>query len=352
VYGLKHADSLRKIVREAAQRWPRLQELRFIGCAAAAVLPDLAAQPLLHLQELELSECDLAKEDVALLATLHAPRLRELDLSASGVPCLDALSSSNWPRLAALSLCANPRLGVPAALSLAAETFPRLADLDLSGTMLLPAAVAALVAAPLPMLEWLRLSECRLSDEALLPLASASWPRLQLLDLAHNNLRSDAAMQYLATAELPNLWSLDISGNSDLHASALQALSTARWPRLERFSASYLPLSSKGVSGLIAAEMPRLAVLTLYECTMPWVAVDRLASAKNWPCLRRLNLGGSCSGVQGRRAGPSLAVAEWPSLKTLVLRQTKMSSVKAKTAVRREQMQLRERWPDLKILYE
>ena len=329
---------------------PRLLELRLSSCGDLAASA-LVAHSWLALRELDVCACRLGDEELAVLATLHAPQLRELDLSDGDFSSLEALHSARWPALRALAVCQTSMDSLPPSIAAIADALPLLEDLDLSQNHLKRDDMEALVAAPLPCLSWLRLADCALDDSAMAPLADASWPNLVLLDLTRNGFGTAAAMVPLAKASLPQLWSLDLSFNGDLHPAALAGLSAANWPCLQRLYASGLQVSTVGAAGLTAALLPSLEVLVLYECTMPWAAVDKLATG-HWPRLRRLNLGGSCNGVQVRRAGPSLVVAPWPALKSLVLRPNRLTSARAKTLVRKEMLQLKARWPALRLVYE
>ena len=137
---------------------------------------------------------------------------------------------------------------------------------------------------------------------------------------------------------------LNISSNQNLQTKSLQALKLTYWPALEHFQASNMVLVAGDMEGLTAAIMPKLRCLTLRNSIMSWVAVDQLATGQ-WPNLRKLDLGGA-NGVHLRRAGPSLANAEWPRLRWLILRP---SPSRIKTANRKALLQLKERWPDLII---
>jgi len=371
-----------QLLDDASSRWCKLQCLQLNNCRFGRrdhteTLSALTSQvwPCLHV--LELCDAGLTSADLANLAKMQAKNLTELDLSNNKLTSLTELEHASWPALNSLALCRNTALEInTGSLAILISVFPDLDDLDLSEIPLFATDLAALSQAQWPALTWMTLSCCGLTDAALAPLAPPDiqgsiesksdlntesltcidnqieqihlrgFKNLERLDLRGNYLQTSAGIKYLCSAApyLPNLTSLDLSSNAQLRGDALAALGNSVWPRLETFEASNMVLSTPAMAGLTSANLPRLRSLILRNSIMSWEAVDQLSTGP-WNRLRKLDLGG-VNGVHLRRAGPSFSNANWPSLKTLILRK---SPARIKTMNRKGLLLLLENWPNLKV---
>jgi hypothetical protein len=366
-----------------SSRWRILECLRLNNCRFGRrdhteTLSALTSHEWPCLSVLELCNGGLTSADLANLAKMQAKNLIELDLSDNKITSLMELEYASWSELKSLALCCNTALEINTeSLAILISVLPELDDLDLSGIPLAAREVAVLSQARWPVLTWMTLSYCGLTDASLEPLSPPErgviettteedtrtfinsldintiegghlrgFRNLERLDLSGNNFATSTGIKYLCSAApyLPKLTSLDLSSNAQLNGSALFPFEHSVWPRLETFEASNIVLLNPGIFGLTRAGLPRLRSLILRNSIMSWAAVDRLAMGR-WNHLRKLDLGG-LNGVHLRRAGPSLSTANWPSLKTLILRK---SPGRIKSMNRKGLLMLLENWPNLKI---
>ncbi len=177
-----------------------LKKLVLNGCT----LDPEAARGLggLHVDRLELNNCRLGDDGAAALAdsgaTIKALLLKSNGIHARGVEAL--LGSALAPQLATLGLIGNPLGDDTAAVILASDRLTALRRLALNSTGLTDRVLPALTASPLlPQLEFLLLSNNRLSDAAASALAEATMPGLERLALAKNCL-TNAGVQTVQRA--------------------------------------------------------------------------------------------------------------------------------------------------------
>ena len=235
---------------------PGLRALTLTECPVGAEGAErLAREPkLARLRELDLSLCELGAGLAALLAS---PHLSDLEALAVG-----------WPGERDV-----PELCVP-------ETWPAgLRELDLSGWRVTPDDVDRLGRAHLPALRSLRLSSCRLGDDALAALAAAPLlTGVERLDLTQNAFGDAGLAALFASPRLGALRELRLGSlyASPFSPAGLAAIAHASLPCLNQLDLSdawglwLVPLAE---ALLTSPSLPRLTWIELPE---PGEALDRL----------------------------------------------------------------------------
>ena len=327
-------------------RWPRLEEL-FIARPTLTALEALGSETWGNLHTLIVTNEQEMPDGTRISCRLDVPSARALAALLRRMPALRNLKLEDvlLPRTAAAALFRGSRETAPrlrsfsaqlsyltprGARALAASGW-RLEELDLNGSSLGAAGVAALLAAPTFAIRRLVLASCELDTASLLALASAPWP-LEELDLSFNDFSAAAAGPALvALSRHRCLRELSI-GDCGLTAAGFNALVEATWPKLTSLlaftwtPANYGPLGAAAFAGFPALEELWLWGVELGE------AGARLLASRRWPRLRKLDLHDTKLGAAGVA---SLARGEWPSLQWLSLRDNRLPAPLALEEARR-----------------
>ena len=318
------------------RRWPRLEELTLRKFSFAS-LEALGSETWGGLRSLSLygirKEMGLSSARALAAALRRMPALRALELRRV-VVCAERaggelFSADVAPRLRALTLrTLSARSLRLMELDLLVQTGWPLEELHLRvDPGIVPAGVAALVAAPTFAIRRLSLTHCFLRAPALLSIADAPWP-LEELDLSYNDLSTTAAGPALeALSRHAGLRSLNLQGCS-LNAASFKALVEAAWPALTSlkapganvdFAGPYaLELDGPAFAGFPALEELDLSGVPLGEVGM-W-----LLGTRPWEHLKKLDL------RDARLDVPSAAVLasrEWAALEVLDLRGNRLGWV-------------------------
>ena len=211
------------------------------------------------------------------------------------IPPLQGLENAAWADLEDLAL-ANCRLGAEGiGLARAAESWRQLRVLGLTRNVLTIESIIALSEVPLPLLETLNLSFNMIGPAIGAALANGApqWPSLRKLDLGKVML-DDAGLEALLSATFPRLEDVDLSGNQlQLAAGFVFVNAATQWPNLRVLNLCDNEISSPGLQRMVTAHFHNLEELRIggddFNLESDGVRALR-EGARDWPRLRTFEL--------------------------------------------------------------
>lgn len=191
-------------------------KLHFRTCLDVCNIGNLIAAGWQELRTLTLRGSSIDANAISCLVDAVWQKKLHLDLYACGLDtaAMAALTQGQWPTYTGL--------GKPMMCELAHTHFSRIDTLNLAESNLNADAIAALVAAPLPVLADLHLTG-NLDAAAAQWLSTGEWNNLEFLDLGRN-LFDNEAMHHLARGEWLSLLL------NDFDSDGLDSLTQAEWP--------------------------------------------------------------------------------------------------------------------------
>lgn len=240
--------------------------------------------------------------DVRWLASCNWMHLRSLDLTLDPA-FVPELSNGAWPLLTSLSLNKPYR---PSLSNLPAEPVGEHIFEGFKGKW--------------PLLERLAITLGKLNTAHITALVEMEWTSLKTLKIEP----LDRALPALMRGNWPQL--TDLTLGVDLADGGLEPLSACPWSSLERLELVRCKLDTRGMAGLIQADLPQLKELSLDQVALADAgACFFQLTCGRWPLLAVLKLylhGRQCmdnDADQVRRFGDILTLTsgKWPYLQSL-----------------------------------
>lgn len=215
------SNAIRKL---SSGSWPLLKGLAIGGSFGLAFFAEVTASswPLLETihvncdycppQAVSFAGCWQNVKNLQIVTRLPTPLG---SFSSFSMPAVSGLTEANWTNLQTLDL-SRSNLGRSGITQLANGQWPLLHKLDIS-RMLYPEALtpdeyADFAEGSWPKLIYLNLAHNKMSDECAVQLTSGDWPLLANIDLSYNDIGADGSAE-LAEADWPYLEHLCLHGN-------------------------------------------------------------------------------------------------------------------------------------------
>lgn len=218
----------------------------------------------------------------------------------------------------------------------------RLENLDLSGNVLSIDNIRLLfLEGEFLRLKKLRLRRCNLHEgHAEVISFSSSFPALCHLDIADNQLGTQASMYYISSSVqlTKHLYYLDVSNQLCCQEDCIYGLHLSMnfWESLITLKINQAKLNAAGMHGLLQSRMPCIRNLVLRETYLTSDALIMLGNSHlfSWQ-LETLDLSGGVNGVEVRRAVGAMTRIRAERLKKLSLKRSGLTSARAKSADRK-----------------
>jgi hypothetical protein len=271
------------------RHWKRLEKVSIhtgpdLG---RGLYPWLSRQTWPGLRELWAASCNLRREDFhALLKAPFWPSLEAFDLSSNAVCAGDA----PWPSsLAVRDLRLDCTRMDDSGLAALLRSTPRAIEhLDVSSNDISVDGLAALVAAPMPVLRHLGARGNRFLHTPIWDvLARSFWPDLRHLDIGADGSDPDGLLS--AAAIFASVSSLNVGGCA-LGDAGTAALASLPFSRLGTLSLTFNTIGLVGIRALAAAALPDLEEIDLSSNAFGDDGVRALTAARWWPRVRRVSL--------------------------------------------------------------
>ncbi len=318
ISGTMTAQDIAVFVRGLPKTYPQLTSLQLTIHGAAAISKFTHARLPTLLENLDLSENELAGPAIGYLSQGRWPKLKTLHLAVNKIANdgISHLRTTKWPSLTSIDL-SNNRFGGSAIKILLCCKWPTLQTLCLSNNSLDYDWGDLTASTEWPRLRELVISRCKLSHQAARALSKPMWSCLETLDLCDNHLY-DSAVCELVQAPWPLLKSLSLSDNH-LQRAGVSFLITGEWPMMEQMYLKNIDLAETalGQQGLMAfteKARDRRPIIGQTKMKFGLQTMSHLINAQ-WPLLEHLSLRSSV--LTATDVVTQLSKGEWPLLKTL-----------------------------------